>query len=151
MAKFSATTPIYYVNAKPHLGHAYTTIVADAVSRWHRLCGDDVHLLTGTDEHGLKIQQAATRAGTTPRAFVDGTAARFQAMADRMDCAYDRFIRTTEPDHYAAAQEIWRRIGMPGAVADARVPRDTAWGGYRAGAPVEKGDPLFPRRTLERE
>ena len=69
--KFSATTPIYYVTAKPHLGHAYTTIVTDAVCRWHRLCGDDVHLLTGTDEHGLKVQQYADAAGKTPREFVD--------------------------------------------------------------------------------
>ena len=69
MTKFSSTTPIYYVNAQPHLGHAYTTIIADAVSRWHRLLGDDVHLLTGTDEHGLKIQQAADAKGVTPQAL----------------------------------------------------------------------------------
>ena len=61
MAKYYLTTPIYYVNARPHLGHAYTTIVSDALARWHRLLGDDVHFLTGTDEHGLKIQQAADR------------------------------------------------------------------------------------------
>ena len=66
MAKYYLTTPIYYVNARPHLGHAYTTIVGDALARWHRLLGDDVHFLTGTDEHGLKIQQAADAAGTTP-------------------------------------------------------------------------------------
>ena len=66
------TTPIYYVNAEPHLGHAYTTIVGDALTRWHRLLGDEVMYLTGTDEHGLKIQQAAEEAGTTPQAFADG-------------------------------------------------------------------------------
>ena len=71
MPKFAATTPIYYVTAKPHLGHAYTTIVTDAVCRWHRLRGDDVHMLTGTDEHGLKVQQYADAAGKTPSQFVE--------------------------------------------------------------------------------
>ena len=71
MSRFYATTPIYYVNAEPHLGHAYTTIVGDALTRWHRLLGDDVHFLTGTDEHGLKIQQAAEAAGLDPQAFAD--------------------------------------------------------------------------------
>ena len=71
MKKFSATTPIYYVNAKPHLGHAYTTIISDAVCRWHKLCGEEVHLLTGTDEHGLKIQQFADAEGISPMQFVD--------------------------------------------------------------------------------
>ena len=74
MARFSLTTPIYYVNAQPHLGHAYTTIVADALARWHRLSGDDVHLLTGTDEHGLKIQQAADAKGVSPLEFADAIA-----------------------------------------------------------------------------
>ena len=99
MAKFSATTPIYYVNAKPHLGHAYTTIVADAVARWHRLCGDDVHLLTGTDEHGLKIQQAADAAGVSPQEFTDSIAPLFADAWKRLDISYDDFIRTTEERH----------------------------------------------------
>ena len=113
---FGLSTAISYPNGAPHIGHAYEVIAADAIARFHRLDGYDVLFSTGTDEHGLKIQQAATRAGTTPRAFVDGTAARFQAMADRMDCAYDRFIRTTEPGHYAAAQEIWRRMEANGDI-----------------------------------
>ncbi|MFM7262293.1 MAG: class I tRNA ligase family protein, partial [Acidimicrobiales bacterium] len=78
MAKYYLTTPIYYVNAHPHLGHAYTTIVSDALARWHRLLGDDVHFLTGTDEHGLKIQQAADAAGRTPQEFVDEIAPLFE-------------------------------------------------------------------------
>ncbi|MGU3663034.1 methionine--tRNA ligase [Methylobacterium sp. A49B] len=113
---FGLSTAISYPNGAPHIGHAYEVIAADAIARFHRLDGYDVLFSTGTDEHGLKIQQAATRAGTTPRAFVDGTAARFQAMADRMDCAYDRFIRTTEPAHYEAAQEIWRRMEANGDI-----------------------------------
>jgi methionyl-tRNA synthetase len=113
---FGLSTAISYPNGAPHIGHAYEVIAADAIARFHRLDGYDVLFSTGTDEHGLKIQQAATRAGTTPRAFVDGTAARFQAMADRMDCAYDRFIRTTEPGHYEAAQAIWRRMEANGDI-----------------------------------
>jgi methionyl-tRNA synthetase len=113
---FGLSTAISYPNGAPHIGHAYEVIAADAIARFHRLDGYEVLFSTGTDEHGLKIQQAATRAGTSPRAFVDGTAAPFQAMADRMDCTYDRFIRTTEPDHYAAAQEIWRRMEANGDI-----------------------------------
>ena len=67
MARYYVTTPIYYVNDAPHIGHAYTTLIADAVTRWHRLLGDEVHFLTGTDEHGLKVQQAAEEQGVTPR------------------------------------------------------------------------------------
>ncbi len=114
--RFGISTAISYPNGAPHIGHAYEVIATDAIARFHRLDGYDVLFSTGTDEHGLKIQQAATRAGIAPRAFVDGTAARFQAMADRMDCAYDRFIRTTEPEHYASVQEIWRRMEANGDI-----------------------------------
>jgi methionyl-tRNA synthetase len=106
VTKFSATTPIYYVNAKPHLGHAYTTIVADAVSRWHRLLGDDVHLLTGTDEHGLKIQQAADAAGVSPQEFADSIAPLFAQAWDRLNITHDDFIRTTEPRHAAGVKKL---------------------------------------------
>ena len=109
MTRFYATTPIYYVNAEPHLGHAYTTIVGDAVTRWHRLLGDDVKFLTGTDEHGLKIQQAAEAAGQTPQDFTDGIAPKFQAAWERLDIANDDFIRTTEPRHKAAVAELLQR------------------------------------------
>jgi methionyl-tRNA synthetase len=106
VTKFSATTPIYYVNAKPHLGHAYTTIVADAVSRWHRLLGEDVHLLTGTDEHGLKIQQAADAAGVSPKEFADSIAPLFAQAWDRLNITHDDFIRTTEPRHAAGVKKL---------------------------------------------
>ena len=106
MTKFSATTPIYYVNAKPHLGHAYTTIVADAVSRWHRLLGEEVHLLTGTDEHGLKIQQAADAAGVLPKEFADSIAPLFAQAWDRLNITHDDFIRTTEPRHAAGVKKL---------------------------------------------
>ena len=113
---FSITTAISYPNGAPHIGHAYEVIATDAIARFHRLDGCDVQFTTGTDEHGLKIQQAAARAGTSPRAFVDAMAARFKAMADAMHCAYDRFIRTTEPEHYAAVQEVWRRMEANGDI-----------------------------------
>jgi len=106
VAKFSATTPIYYVNAKPHLGHAYTTIIADAVSRWHRLLGDDVHLLTGTDEHGLKIARAAEEAGVTPQRFVDDVAPLFADAWKRLNVRYEDFIRTTEERHKIGVQRL---------------------------------------------
>jgi methionyl-tRNA synthetase len=103
---FSATTPIYYVTAKPHLGHAYTTIVTDAVCRWHRLCGDDVHLLTGTDEHGLKVQQYADAAGKTPSQFVDEIAPLYADTWKRLDVRYDDFIRTTEDRHKRGVNKL---------------------------------------------
>jgi methionyl-tRNA synthetase len=95
------TTPIYYVTARPHLGHAYTTVVADAVARWHRLRGDAVHLLTGTDEHGLKVQQYAEAAGKSPQAFADEVAPLYRAAWQRLDIRCDDFIRATEPRHRA--------------------------------------------------
>ena len=109
MTRFYATTPIYYVNAEPHLGHAYTTIIGDAVTRWHRLLGDDVKFLTGTDEHGLKIQQAAEAANMSPQDFTDSIAPKFAEAWTRLDIANDDFIRTTEPRHKAAVVELLQR------------------------------------------
>ncbi|MEX2626647.1 MAG: methionine--tRNA ligase [Ilumatobacteraceae bacterium] len=109
MARFYVTTPIYYVNAAPHLGHAYTTIVGDALARWHRLLGDDVKYLTGTDEHGLKIQRAAEAEGLDPQSFADSIAPQFADAWDRLDIAYDDFIRTTEPRHASAVTELLQR------------------------------------------
>jgi methionyl-tRNA synthetase len=109
VSNFYLTTPIYYVNARPHLGHAYSTIIGDALCRWHRLLGDDVHFLTGTDEHGLKIQQAADAAGKTPQEFADGIAPLFQDAWQRLNISNDDFIRTTEPRHRAGVQELLQR------------------------------------------
>jgi methionyl-tRNA synthetase len=100
------TTPIYYVNARPHLGHAYTTIVGDALARWHRLLGDDVHFLTGTDEHGLKIQQAADAVGKTPQEFTDSIAPLFEQAWQRLNISHDDFIRTTEARHKAGVEKL---------------------------------------------
>ena len=104
--RFYLTTPIYYVNAKPHLGHAYTTIVGDALARWHRLLGEEVHYLTGTDEHGLKIQQAAEAAGQTPQEFADSIAPQFAAAWDKLGITNTDFIRTTEQRHKIAVTKL---------------------------------------------
>ncbi len=109
MSRVYVTTPIYYVNAEPHLGHAYTTIVGDALTRWSRLLGHDVKFLTGTDEHGQKIQEAADAAGLEPQAFTDSIAPKFAHAWDRLNIANDDFIRTTEPRHKAAVLELLQR------------------------------------------
>lgn len=114
--KFYITTPIYYVNARPHIGHAYTTIVCDAVARRKRLLGYDTFFLTGTDEHGQKIERSASAAGTTPQKFADSVAAEFRALFDRMGIAYNDFIRTTEPRHKQGAQELWKRLQEKGFI-----------------------------------
>jgi methionyl-tRNA synthetase len=108
--RYYVTTPIYYVNDAPHIGHAYTTIVADALARWHRLLGDDVFFLTGTDEHGLKIQRAAEANGITPQQQADATSARFRAAWDLLQISNDDFIRTTEARHHRAVQALLQRI-----------------------------------------
>jgi methionyl-tRNA synthetase len=104
--RFYVTTPIYYVNDVPHIGHAYTTVAGDVLTRWRRLWGDDVFFLTGTDEHGLKVQRAAEGRGISPKQLVDETAAHFRDAWDLLDIAYDDFIRTTEPRHYQAVQQF---------------------------------------------
>ncbi len=106
VATYYLTTPIYYVNDAPHVGHAYTTLIGDATARWRRLRGEDVFFLTGTDEHGLKIQQAAEANGVTPREWADRTVERYRDAWRLLDISYDQFIRTTEPGHYAAVTKL---------------------------------------------
>ena len=113
---FYLTTPIYYVNATPHLGHAYTTIVADAMARYHRLAGDDVRFLTGTDEHGDKIAQAAAKAGVKPRAYTDGISAKFRETWQRLGISNDDFIRTTEERHKTVVQGILQALWDAGEI-----------------------------------
>ncbi len=110
MGTFYITTPIYYVNDVPHIGHAYTTITADAVARWHRLLGDETMFLTGTDEHGLKIQRAAESNGVSPQEQADNTSQRFRDTWADLDVAYDQFIRTTESRHHVATQKLLTQI-----------------------------------------
>ena len=110
MPPYYLTTPIYYVNDAPHVGTAYTTVNADALARWHRLLGDDVWFMTGTDEHGAKIVEAAEANETTPQEWTDRTSARFVEAWQRLEITNDDFIRTTEPRHYAVVQEFLQRI-----------------------------------------
>lgn len=110
MDTFYITTPIYYVNAKPHLGHAYTTTVADSVTRFHRLMGEDTYFLTGSDEHGDKIVQAAEANGQSPQEYVDTISALFKNMWPEMNISNDDFIRTTEERHKKVVQEILQKV-----------------------------------------
>jgi methionyl-tRNA synthetase len=105
--KFYLTTPIYYVNARPHIGHAYTTIVADVLARRHRLLGDDTFFLTGTDEHGQKIERSAAAAGIAPQKFADQVSASFEGLWKRMGITNDAYIRTTDPKHQRGVQKLF--------------------------------------------
>jgi len=108
--KYYLTTPIYYVNARPHIGHAYTTIVADVVARRQRLLGNDVWFLTGTDEHGQKIERAAKAAGVSPKDFADGISIQFRNLWDRMGLTYDQYIRTTDEAHKRGVQKLFSTL-----------------------------------------
>jgi methionyl-tRNA synthetase len=110
MGRFYITTPIYYVNDAPHVGHAYCTVNADAVARWHRLIGDETKFLTGTDEHGQKVADAAAKNDMSARDWTDTTSARFKEAWDVLDISYDDFIRTTEPRHYESVQKFLTAI-----------------------------------------
>ena len=113
---FYLTTPIYYVNATPHLGHAYTTIIADAMARYHRLAGDDVRFLTGTDEHGDNISRVAAQAGVPPQAYADRISAAFRQTWQRLGITNDDFIRTTEERHTRVVQQILQALWDAGEI-----------------------------------
>ncbi len=119
VARFYVTTPIYYVNDVPHVGHAYTTVAADTVARWRRLRGDDVMFLTGTDEHGQKVQRAAAALGRTPQAHADETHRRYKALWARLDISHDEFIRTTDASHQAFVQAQLQKLHDDGLMYSA--------------------------------
>ena len=102
------TTPIYYVNDKPHIGHAYSTVAADVLSRYGRLRGWPTRFLTGTDEHGQKIEERATELKVAPQAFVDQMSPPFKEAFEQLDCRFDDYIRTTEKRHEDAVQRLWK-------------------------------------------
>ncbi|PKQ37672.1 MAG: methionine--tRNA ligase [Actinobacteria bacterium HGW-Actinobacteria-1] len=130
---FYVTTPIYYVNAEPHLGTAYTTVAADAVARYRRMTGHDVMFLTGLDEHGQKIAQAAEENGMEPQAWVDAIAPKFEAAWKMLGISYDDFIRTTEPRHKKGVQAFWTELHDRGYLYQGNyegwycVPDETYW------------------------
>lgn len=113
---FYITTAIAYPNGDPHIGHAYEHIATDVMARFKRLDGYDVRFMTGTDEHGQKMQTTAEKLGMTAKELADKNAARFRAMDDALDISYDRYIRTTDEDHYAASQAIWKRMEANGDI-----------------------------------
>lgn len=113
---FYVTTPIYYVNDKPHIGHAYTTIACDTMARFMRLDGKRVKFLTGTDEHGQKVAKSAEKAGVTPQQFVDEVSERFRALTRLLDVTNDDFIRTTEERHVKACQALWKELEARGEI-----------------------------------
>jgi methionyl-tRNA synthetase len=116
MSRFYITTAIPYANGAPHIGHAYERIATDAIQRFMRLDGRDTLFVTGMDEYGLKVQQTAAREGMTPQAFVDRVAAEFEAMGELLEARADDVVRTTEPRHARASQEIWRRMAANGDI-----------------------------------
>ena len=114
--KFYLTTPIYYVNARPHIGTTYTTVIADVIARRKRALGVDTFFLTGTDEHGQKIQRSAENVNCSPQAFTDQVAAQFRALWDRMGLTYDGFIRTTDPRHKRGVQKLFKLLQERGYI-----------------------------------
>src|SRR3984893_13115167 len=114
--KFYITTPIYYVNARPHIGHAYTTIACDVIARRQRMMGFDTYFLTGTDEHGQKIERAALAAGKTPLQLTNEVSAKIRALWDRMGITYDDFSRHTSERHKRGVQALWQRVRENGYI-----------------------------------
>ena len=114
--RYSLTTAIAYPNGPPHIGHAYEAIATDAIARFKRLDGYDVFFLTGTDEHGQKMQQTALREGLSPRQLLDRNVPRFRAMVARLNCSNDDFIRTTEDRHHRSSMAIWERMERAGDI-----------------------------------
>ncbi|MBW1816284.1 MAG: class I tRNA ligase family protein, partial [Deltaproteobacteria bacterium] len=114
--RFYITTPIYYVNAEPHIGHAYSTIVADTMNRYHRISGCETYFLTGTDEHGDKIVAAAEASGETPKAYVDRISQLFRDLWPRLNITNNDFIRTTDAHHQETVRTILDRVNRNGDI-----------------------------------
>ena len=114
--KFYVTTAIAYTSRKPHIGNAYDVVLADLIARYKRMRGFDVYFLTGSDEHGQKIEQAAREQGISPKDYVDRVAGEIRAVWDSLNTSYDRFIRTTDPDHEAAVQKIFQKLYEQGDI-----------------------------------
>jgi methionyl-tRNA synthetase len=149
---FYITTAISYPNGRPHIGHAYEAIATDAIARFQRLRGRDVFFLTGTDEHGLKMAQAAREKGVAPAVFAEEMSATFKAMDDALNISYDRFIRTTEPAHHEASRAIWQAMADKGDIYLGRYEgwysvRDEAYYGEEELVVADSGEKLSPQGT----
>jgi len=145
---FYITTPIFYPNGKPHIGHAYTVISTDALARFQRLDGKDVLFLSGTDEHGLKMQQTADQEGVAPKALADRNSAIFRKMIDTVGGSNDDFIRTTEERHYKACQAIWERMAANG---DIYLDRYSGWYSVRQEAYFDEKETTIGEDGVRRE
>jgi methionyl-tRNA synthetase len=149
---FYITTAINYPNGRPHVGHAYEAIATDAIARFQRLSGRDVFFMTGTDEHGLKMAQAAREKGVTPRELADEMSSIFKALDDRLHISYDRFIRTTEEEHHRASQAIWQAMAARGDIYLGRYEgwysvRDEAYYDEEELSTADTGEKLSPQGT----
>ena len=136
---FYVTTAIDYVNGRPHLGHVYEKITADVLARWHRLLGDDVRFLLGTDEHGIKVERTAAEQGLSPQAYVDSLVPAFKETFAAYDLSFDRFIRTTDPDHKAAVTALLEAIRANGYIVE-----DSYQGWYCEGCEAFKTEKDLP-------
>jgi len=145
---FYITTPIFYPNGVPHIGHAYTALCTDAIARFERLDGRKVCFLTGTDEHGLKMQQTADKEGITPQALADRNSAVFRRMEDMLNCKYDDFIRTTEQRHHEACAELWRRME---AMGDIYLAKYSGWYSVRQEAYFDEKETAIGIDGVRRE
>jgi methionyl-tRNA synthetase len=150
---FYITTAISYPNGRPHIGHAYEAVATDAIARFQRLNGRDVFFLTGTDEHGLKMAQAARERGLEPAFFAEEMSNTFKAMDDALNISYDRFIRTTEPAHHKASKAIWQAMADRGDLYLGRYEgwysvRDEAYYGEEELVAADSGEKLSPQGTL---
>jgi methionyl-tRNA synthetase len=149
---FYITTAISYPNGRPHIGHAYEAIATDAIARFQRLRGRDVFFLTGTDEHGLKMAQAAREKGVSPAEFAEEMSSAFKKMDDDLNISYDRFIRTTEPEHHKASRAIWQAMADKGDLYLGRYEgwysvRDEAYYGEEELIVADSGEKLSPQGT----
>lgn len=151
MSSFFITTPIYYVNARPHLGHAYTTIVADCMARFNRLMGRDTFFLTGTDEHGEKIVQAAEKNGQDPQTFVDGVSALFQGLLPMLNASNDAFVRTTDAKHKQIVQAVLQKVYDNGDIYFGEYGGHYCYGCERFYTEKELEDGLCPQHKTKPE
>ena len=146
--QFYITTPIFYPNGVPHIGHAYTALASDAIARFERLDDKDVFFLTGTDEHGLKMKQTAIAEGLTPQALADRNSQRFRDMMVALNVSQDDFIRTTEPRHHRASEEIWRRMEKAG---DIYLDKYAGWYSVRQEAYFDEKETTLDADGVRRE
>jgi methionyl-tRNA synthetase len=146
--KFYVTTPIFYPNGDPHIGHGYTAIATDAIARFERLDGRDVFHLTGTDEHGLKMKQTAVKEGVSPLELATRNSDRFRALMTALGTAHDDFIRTTEPRHHEACKRLWERMEAAG---DIYLSKYAGWYSVRQEAYFDEGETTLGEDGVRRE